>query len=178
MDVVYVSPERFDPQSTAAIAAEIGEINATFQKEGRKYLLMAPGRWGSADAATGIPVAWQDIDQSAVIVETTLDKHIPVSQGSHFFQNIISFGLGYMTVDPSADAKSEVADYSYWEGHTDVPHGTKYVRHVRLADPLEVVVDGQSRHGVVMKMGKPFDVYVGQVNAFMALAQEQQNSSN
>jgi len=177
-DVVYVSPERFQQDSTAEIAAEIGAINATFHEAGRKYLLMAPGRWGSADAATGIPVAWQDIDMSAVIVETTLNESVPVSQGSHFFQNIISFGLGYMTVDPTSEKHKEVADYAFWDQQQLVSHGTSYVRHVRLDSPLEVVVDGESRHGVVMKPGKPFDVYVGQVDAFMALAQEQFNSSS
>jgi len=177
-DVVYVSPERFKQDSTAAIAEEIGAINATFHEAGRKYLLMAPGRWGSADAATGIPVTWTDIDMSAVIVETTLNEHVPVSQGSHFFQNIISFGLGYMTVDPSSDKHKEVADYGFWDQQADVGHGTTYVRHVRLDTPLEIVVDGESRHGVVMKPGKPFDVYVGQVDAFMALAQEQFNSAS
>ena len=70
---------------------------------------MAPGRWGSGDSTSGIPVTWSDIDSSAVIVETALDEHVPVSQGSHFFQNIISFGLGYMTVD-STSAAEETAD--------------------------------------------------------------------
>ena len=118
-DVVYVSPERFDRARTAEIASEISALNAAMQAEGRKYLLMAPGRWGSKDAATGIPVKWQDIDSSAVIVETTLDEHVPVSQGSHFFQNIISFGLGYMTVDPSQPNQSELADYAFWDAQ---PH--------------------------------------------------------
>ena len=178
-DVVYVSPERFDKGNTAAIAAEISKVNAALQKEGRKYLLMAPGRWGSADAASGIPVAWQDIDNSAFIVETVLDDATPVSQGSHFFQNIISFGLGYMTVDPSKQPSAEVAEYSFWDAQPAVASSTgDFVRHVRLDAPLEIVVDGQSRHGVVMKPGKPFDVYVGQVDAFMVLAQEQFNSSS
>ena len=180
-DVVYVSPERFDRARTAEIASEISALNAAMQAEGRKYMLMAPGRWGSKDAATGIPVKWRDIDSSAVIVETTLDSHVPVSQGSHFFQNIISFGLGYMTVDPSQPNQSELADYAYWDA---LPHHAaggapgKYVRHVRLPEPLEIVVDGQTRHGVVMKPGKAFEVYVSQVDAFMALAREQFSSTS
>jgi len=172
-DVVYVSPERFASGQTATIAREIGELNASLKTAGRRYLLMAPGRWGSADAATGIPVHWQDIDASAFIVETVLDKHVPVSQGSHFFQNIIAFGLGYMTVDPGVGA--EVAEYAFWDSLPEAA-ATEHVRHVRLDAPLEIVVDSQSRHGVVMKPGKPFDIYVGQVDAFMALAQEQFNS--
>jgi len=180
-DVVYVSPERFDTTKTAEIATEISAINSHLHAAGRKYLLMAPGRWGSANAATGIPVAWKDIDNAAFIVETQLDsdvagKHVPVSQGSHFFQNIISFGLGYMTVDPASGTShaGETADYAFWDAQpVEEAHQTQYVRHVRLPSALEIVVDGESRHGVVMKPGKPFDVYVSQVDAFMALAQEQ-----
>jgi len=172
-----VHPDRFDKANTAEIAKEIGQINAQLQGEGRKYLLMAPGRWGSFDKKTGIPVGWHDIDSSAVIVETALDEHVPVSQGSHFFQNIISFGLGYMTVDASK-ATSETADYSFWESIPPVPTQTQYARHVQLDAPLEIVVDGQSRHGVVMKPGKAFDVYVSQVDAFMALAREQFSSTS
>ena len=178
---MYVSPERVDRAKTAEIAAEISALNAEMQSEGRKYLLMAPGRWGSKDAATGIPVRWQDIDSSAVIVETSLDQHVPVSQGSHFFQNIISFGLGYMTVDPSQPESAELADYAFWDSqprHASAASEGQYARHVRLADPLEVVVDGQTRHGVVMKPGKPFEVYVSQVDAFMALAREQFSSTS
>ena len=154
------------------------------QAEGRKYLLMAPGRWGSGDPTAGIPVKWSDIDSSAVIVETALDEHVPVSQGSHFFQNIISFGLGYMSIDTSkpavaGDPVAEVADYAYWESMPASEQSTnaKYVRHVQFDEPLEIVVDAASRHGVVMKPGKPFDVYVSQVDAFMAIAREQYSSS-
>lgn len=175
-DVVYVSPERFNSDDTQAIANEISGINAALQSEGRKYLLMAPGRWGSSDAQRGIPVGWKDIDNSAVIVETALAAHVPVSQGSHFFQNIVSFGLGFMTVDTSK-ATSETADYAFWEGLPATSHSTTHVRHVRLEDPLEIVVDGTSRYGVVMKPGKDFSVYVAQVDAFRALAAEQSSSS-
>jgi len=140
---------------------------------------MAPGRWGSKDATTGIPVAWPDIDASAVIVETALEDHVPVSQGSHFFQNIISFGLGYMTVDPTAPSQSaETADYAFWDSQSDVSHGTKYVRHVQMDEPLEIVVDGQSRHGVVMRPGRSFEVYVSQVGAFMQMQQDQNSSGS
>jgi len=177
-DVVYVHPDKFSAAHTKEIAAEIAQVNSSLARSGRKYLLMAPGRWGSADAATGIPVAWQDIDNSAVIVETALAEDVPVSQGSHFFQNIISFGLGYMTVDPEqASSTSEVADYAFLDTLPNISQGTQYVRHAQLSSPLEIVIDGNSRHGVIMKPGKPFDVYVSQVDAFLALAQEAQNSN-
>jgi len=180
-DVLYVSPDRFDRTNTAEIAREISSINAALVAEGRKYLLMAPGRWGSADTSTGIPVTWQDIDGSSFIVETSLpgDVEVPLSQGSHFFQNLISFGLGYANVEAGdSAAQPEVADYAYWDSLRHEPTQTTYVRHVRLDKPLEVVVDGLSRHGVVMKADKPFDVYVGQVDAFMALQESQFGSSS
>ena len=160
------------------MAREISSINSRLSQQGRRYLLMAPGRWGSADPSTGIPVQWDDITSSAFLVETTLDEQVPPSQGSHFFQNIISFGLGYMSVGHSAPSASafgekEVADYRFWDEQPATEHGTSFVRHVSLEKPLEIVVDGQSRHGVVMKPGKPFNVYVGQVDAFLALSEEQ-----
>ena len=112
------------------------------------------------------------------------DAAVPLSQGSHFFQNLIAFGLGYLTVDPSQQSRaSEVADYAYWDSLPAQPPvegmagGYEYVRHVRLNEPLDVVIDGVSRHGVVMKPGKPFDVYVAQVDAFMALSESQFGSS-
>ena len=148
------------------------------QADGRKYLLMAPGRWGSADSTRGIPVGWKDINGSSFIVETSLPgaEAVPLSQGSHFFQNLISFGLGYANVDSAAASASEVADYTYWDSLPAASEG-KFARHVRLDAPLEIVVDGLSRHGVVMKPGKPIDVYVGQVDAFMALNESLNNSS-
>ena len=167
-DVVYVTPDRFDASSTAEIADEINRVNAALRTEGRKCLLMAPGRWGSADKTMGIPVNWSNIDASAFIVETQVPgaQNVPLSQGSHFFQNLLSFGLGYATVDP---ARGELSDYDYWESLPQQAADTKFVRHVRLPTPLEIVVDGMSRRGVVMKPDKPFEVYVGQVDAFMAI---------
>jgi len=172
-DVLYVSPERFNKRATSEIAQEISMVNAQLQADGRKYLLMGPGRWGSSDSSRGIPVGWKDINGSSFIVETSLPgtEIVPLSQGSHFFQNLISFGLGYANVDLSSlGIHTEVADYSYWDSLPAVAEG-KFVRHVQLDDPLEIVVDGLSRHGIVMKPGKSFDVYVGQVDAFMALSE-------
>jgi len=172
--VVYVSPDRFDKDATREMASEISSFNSQIEGDGAKYLLMAPGRWGSADSTRGIPVSWQDIRGSSFIVETSVpgEEQVPLSQGSHFFQNLISFGLGYANVDDSSSSGggAEVADYAYWDSLPAIGEG-KFVRHVRLDAPLEIVVDGVSRHGVVMKPGKPFDVYVAQVDAFMALEQ-------
>jgi len=179
--VVYVRPADFDQSKTDEIAREIAQLNSKLGKDGNKYLLMAPGRWGSADKSRGIPVGWSDIDGASFIVETQVpgDEPVPLSQGSHFFQNLISFGLGYATVDNTQEGRaSEVADYAYWDSLPQHSEGNRYVRHVQLEKPLEIVVDGLSRHGVVMKPDKPFDVYVGQVDAFMALQESQFNSNS
>ena len=166
-DIVYVSPERMDMQKTKEIAIEISMLNRQLASAGRRYLLMAPGRWGTADAARGIPVSWMDIDNAGFIVESAVPgSSVPLSQGSHFFQNIISFGIGYATTDPSGEG-GEVADYSYWDSLPAVAESvpTRHARHVRMDRPLEIVVDGLSRQGVVMKPGHPFELHVGQVFA-------------
>ena len=159
------------------LESEIAALNASLHKDGRRYVLMAPGRWGSADDTKGIPVAWSDISSSGFIVETEVPAaaEVPLSQGSHFFQNIISFGLGYASVR----GESEVANYSYWDSlpTSAASNGNKYARHVTLDEPLEIVVDGLSRRGVVMKPGNPFDVYVGQVDAFVEMAKGEYNST-
>jgi CheY-like chemotaxis protein len=100
-DVVYVKPERFEAARTVEIAGEIGRINEALKSEGRQCLLIGPGRWGSADPWLGIPVRWNQISESRVIVETTLqDFVIDPSYGTHFFHNVTSLGLGYFTVRP------------------------------------------------------------------------------
>ena len=156
-----------DMQKTKEIAIEISMLNRQLASAGRRYLLMAPGRWGTADAARGIPVSWMDIDNAGFIVESAVPgSSVPLSQGSHFFQNIISFGIGYATTDPSGEG-GEVADYSYWDSLPAVAESvpTRHARHVRMDQPLEIVVDGLSRQGVVMKPGHPFELHVGQVFA-------------
>jgi len=179
-DIVYVDPQDYDAVDSEILAREIGELNTRLREEGRRYLLMAPGRWGNADGTKGIPVKWYDIDGAGFIVESTIPgkgTEVPLSQGSHFFQNIMSFGIGYATIDTTGasdeEGAVEVADYAYLNSLPRQQHGGKIVRHVQLEAPLEIVVDGVSRRGVVMKPGSPFDLYVGQVDAFMALQESQ-----
>ena len=98
-DIVYVKPDVFDPAKTIEIAREIGEINKYFSQNDRKYLLIGPGRWGSADRWLGIPVDWTDICNVDVIAETTSDAlNAEPSQGSHFFHNITTMGINYISV--------------------------------------------------------------------------------
>ncbi len=146
-DVVYVPPERFDRAVTVAIAAEVADLNARLKKAGTPYLLLGPGRWGSADRWLGIPVRWDQISGAQVIVETDLpDFKVTPSEGTHFFQNLTSFQVGYLTVNhgkPRTVCEWERLDAmeAVWEG--------QYVRHLRLSNPLEILIDGRSRRGVV-----------------------------
>ena len=122
------------------------------RQEKRPYLLVGPGRWGSGDPWLGIPVKWAQISGARCIVETDLeDIHVDPSQGSHFFHNIMSFGIGYLTVDrrdPHA-----VIDLDWLDGQQALVE-TRHLRHLRFKDPLEVVLNGRHNFGVVLKPGK------------------------
>ncbi|MCG6908935.1 MAG: hypothetical protein LJE94_02285 [Deltaproteobacteria bacterium] len=139
-DVVYVKPDVFDPANTIAIAREIGEMNKILLQKKRKYLLVGPGRWGSADQWLGIPVGWADISGVGAIVETTSDliKAEP-SQGSHFFHNITTMGINYINITHATD------DFFDWEWLAAVPirHALKHVAHVKLDQAMTIKVDGR-----------------------------------
>ena len=148
-DVIYVQPDRFDRRATAAIANEVGALNAELVKEGRPYLLIGPGRWGTADPWLGIPVEWHQISGTGVMVETGL-REVPVlpSEGTHFFQNLTALGIGYFTI-PNGDPESFV-DFAWLDAQPAVRE-TRFLRHVRLAQPLDIRVDGRSRRGLILK---------------------------
>lgn len=140
MDVVYVKPERFDPARTVEIAAEISAFNGQLQADRRKYLLIGPGRWGSADHWLGIPVKWNDISGVGAIVETShADLNADPSQGTHFFHNITSLGISYITI--SKDSR----DFIDWQWLAGLPPARdgQYVRHVVLEKPLRLKIDGK-----------------------------------
>jgi len=148
-DIIYVKPERFDPARTPAIAAEIGELNAGLLATGRACVLIGPGRWGSSHSWLGIPVNWSQICAARVLVETTLqDFIVPLSQGSHFFQNLTSFGIAYLAVNPYSS--QGFIDWG-WLAAQPAVRETAFVRHVQLAQPLEVRLDGQTSRGAVLK---------------------------
>lgn len=145
--IIYVKQASFDSSRTREIAAQIGELNAVLRNEGRNYILIGPGRWGSSDPWLGIPVKWNDISQSRVIVECGMEGfRIEPSQGTHFFQNLTSFGVGYMTVNPFMEDGSfheEVLDAMPASAETD------YVRMVTFPEPLFVFVDGIHNKGII-----------------------------
>ena len=148
-DVVYVkTDENFTAANNPTIASEIERINSRFLDEDKNYVLVGPGRWGSSDYWLGIPVKWPHISAARVIVETGLKNyHVDPSQGTHFFQNLTSFGVGYFTINTyTGDGifQKEVLDAM------PAVEETEYVRHVRFETPLKIMMDGKKQTGVVL----------------------------
>lgn len=140
-DIIYVKPDVFDPARTVEIAREIGQINGGLTAAGRKYLLIGPGRWGSADRWLGIPVSWAEICGVGAMIETTdPELRADPSQGSHFFHNITTLDITYCTVDPE---KGDRLDWA-WLASRPKAAETRYVAHVRLPRPLVIKADGRS----------------------------------
>ncbi len=150
-DIVYVDPDTFDPVETIEIAAQINKINATFNDSGRKYILIGPGRWGTSDRWMGIPVAWSDISNVGVMVETTIESiKADPSQGSHFFQNITSLGISYITI---LDRAEDFIDYAFFRCR-ECENTTQYLRHIRFKKPIQILVDGKTSKAVLMPYEK------------------------
>ena len=147
-DIVYVKSQSFDKSKTEEIAKEINALNAALKAEKKTYMLIGPGRWGSSDPWLGVPILWNNISEARVIVETALKNfQIEPSQGTHFFQNITSLGVGYITVNEfSGDGyfKEEILNAM------DAVYESRYVRHVRLDKDALVYIDGNDRKGVVI----------------------------
>ncbi len=141
-DIIYVKPDTFDPAKTAAIARDIGHMNATLNKHKRPYLLIGPGRWGSADHWLGIPVQWQDISCVKAIIELRTKKlSADASQGTHFFQNITSRGIHYITVTEDVETTTDILNWQ-WLNNLPVVAETDFIRHVRLKKPFTLKVNG------------------------------------
>lgn len=149
VDVVYVKAGKdFSAANNPAIADDIERINRRFLDENKHYVLVGPGRWGSSDHWLGIPVKWPHISAARVIVEAGLENYrVDPSQGTHFFQNLTSFGVGYFTIN------AYINDGLYRQDLLDsMPaiNETQYVRHVRFEKPLKIMMDGKKQNGVVM----------------------------
>jgi CheY-like chemotaxis protein len=150
-DLVYVRPENFNRSETVNIAGEVGSFNARLKQDGRPFILIGPGRWGSADPWLGIPVRWSQISGVGCIVETELpDMHVEPSQGTHFFQNITSFGIGYFTVN---NLRLPASLDQAWLDSLSAESESRFVRHLRFEEPLEVVVDGRTGKGIILRPG-------------------------
>ena len=148
-DVVYVkTDDNFTAMNNPAIADDIERINRGFLDAGRQYILIGPGRWGSSDPWLGIPVKWPHISAARVIVEEGLPNYrVDPSQGTHFFQNLTSFGVGYFTVN---EYKQDGICRKALLDAMPAVEETQYVRHVRFDHPLVVKMDGKKQEGVVM----------------------------
>ena len=148
-DFVYVKPDAFNPAKSKEIALEVEKFNDYFIKEDKNYVLVGPGRWGSSDPWLGIPVVWTQISQARLIVESGLkDYRIDPSQGTHFFQNLTSFRVGYFTINPFI--KDGFYDVDYLSKQEAVKE-TDFIRHVRFGSPIKIVIDGKKNLGVVFK---------------------------
>ena len=149
VDVVYVkTDDDFTAVNNPAIANEIEEINRKFLQADKNYVLIGPGRWGSSDYWLGIPVKWPHISAARVIVEVGLKNYrVDPSQGTHFFQNLTSFGVGYFTINTyTGDGvfQKELLD------QMPAIEETQFVRHVRFEKPLKIMMDGKKQTGVVL----------------------------
>ena len=147
-DVVYVKTDSYSAYNNPAIADEIDHINQKFLKNGHNYVLVGPGRWGSSDAWLGIPVRWPNISGARVIVESGLTNYrIEPSQGTHFFQNLTSFGVAYFTIN---DYCGDGYYNQQYLNRLPAEEETAHVRHIRFNSPIEIKVDGMKKEGVVM----------------------------
>lgn len=148
-DIIYVKTRAFNAANNQLIAYEIEKMNRQFTGTDKNYVLVGPGRWGSSDPWLGIPVKWPHISNAKVIVECGLENYrVDPSQGTHFFQNLTSFGVGYFTINPF---KGEGwFDESYLNQLPAIEE-TEYLRHVQLESPMIIKMDGKRSLGVVMK---------------------------
>ena len=142
-DVIYLKKDAFDTQKTTAMGRELTAINTRMRSEGKNYVLIGFGRWGSSIPSLGVPVQWSNISEAKVIVECSLeDFRVDPSQGTHFFQNLTSFNAGYINVDPYG-IKGDVMDFSELDKLPAVEE-TEYLRHVRFDRELEICIDGRN----------------------------------
>ena len=148
-DIIYVKTKDFNSQNNGLIAREIERLNHQYIEQGESYVLVGPGRWGSSDPWLGIPVKWPHISQARVIVECGLENYrVDPSQGTHFFQNLTSFGVGYFTINQyNADGFFDIDFLDKMEAK----HETNYIRCVHFNNPIIIKMDGQKGFGVALK---------------------------
>ena len=147
--IVYVKPQNFDNSKNPALAIEVEKINRDLLEQGKPYILIGPGRWGSADYSLGIPVKWPQIAGARLIVETSLPGYrIEPSQGTHFFQNLTSFGVGYFTVDP--ENSKGYFDLEYLDSLPAI-YESESIRVVEFPESLMIAINGRKGKGIVRR---------------------------
>ncbi len=148
-DLLYVKPESFNSARNKDISVIIENLNSRFVRDAKGYILVGPGRWGSKDPWLGIPVKWQQISAARIIIESGLKNYrIDPSQGTHFFQNLTSFRVGYFTVNPYINEGYYDVDYL---NSLNVVYEDEFLRQVRFEKPLEIMIDGKRHKGAIMK---------------------------
>jgi CheY-like chemotaxis protein len=150
-DFVYIKPETFNPANTRDIADAVEKLNKKFIEDDKQYILVGPGRWGSSDPWLGIPVIWPQISAAKIIVEAGLhDFRIDPSQGTHFFQNLTSFKVGYFTINPFIN--DGFFDLEYLNKQPAV-YENEFLRHIRFKSPLNVIIEGKTNRAAIFKEG-------------------------
>jgi hypothetical protein len=148
-DIVWVDPEIFSSAQTVEIAREIDELNRLLKAHDRRYVLVGPGRWGTRDFSLGIPVKYPQISFARVIVETNLPNfNVESSQGSHFFHNLTSMNIGYLSVSPGRDR--DRIDWE-WLKSLSCEKKLQFCRWSGSAQPLNIVMDGRVANTVIFK---------------------------
>lgn len=148
-DIIYVKTNSFNASKNSLLVTEIEQLNRQLINENRHYVLVGPGRWGSADQWLGIPVKWQQISNAQMIVESGLSHYrVDPSQGTHFFHNLTSFGVAYLTINPYL--KDGSFDTDFLDAQPAI-YESKFIRHVRFENPIVMKVDGRKNKGVVLK---------------------------
>ncbi|OYT17248.1 MAG: pyruvate, phosphate dikinase [Bacteroidetes bacterium 4572_77] len=146
-DLIYAEPEKFDKSKTEDMALEIEALNAKMKELDKQYILIGPGRWGTRDKWIGIPVNWPQISQAKVIVETSLANFpLDASSGSHFFHNVTSADVGYLSVQQKMSS-----NFIHWEilQQQEIIEETKYFKHIRFKTPIQVKMDGKKRTAII-----------------------------
>jgi len=148
-DVIYVRSENFNPAHNPLLAIEIGALNEQLVRMKRNYILIGPGRWGSSDHFLGIPVKWSQISGVRVLVETSLQNYqVDPSQGTHFFQNLTSFRVGYFNINPCM--QDGYYDLSFLNRRKPV-YESERLKLIRFAHPMKIYIDGKKGVGVILK---------------------------
>lgn len=148
-DIIYVDPEKFDRLRTEQMAEEVKYFNEQLKAENQEYILIGPGRWGTRDRLTGIPVLWSDISKAKIIVEQGLpDFPLDASLGSHFFHNVTSMNVGYFAVP--YDAENSFINFDMIR-QQDIIEEKEFVRHVRFSEPVTVYMDGKKQIAVIIQ---------------------------
>ncbi|HOP07051.1 MAG TPA: PEP/pyruvate-binding domain-containing protein [candidate division Zixibacteria bacterium] len=148
-DILLVDPDKFDRGKTVEIAEQVGQFNSVLKEAGHPYLLLGPGRWGTSERWLGVPANWNQISGAKVIIEAAYGDFAPdPSFGTHFFQNLISMQVGYMTINPTAG--NGFLDWP-WLMEQRVEASSDFVRHIVLEKPMEILIDGRAGGGLLLK---------------------------